>query len=184
MDEIFAVPCVGALIHRIVNGEPCVLLQERRKPGIGVEDGLLELPAGKLRAYESVFDALRREVQEETGLILTHIFGESGTHRRGVLGYDVQTFMPYCVTQNLSAGYSIVLSTFLCEADGDPAAQAGETAAPRWMPLAMIALKLEQEPEAFYPLHVNALLKYLEEHQQTYQHPVGRTVSAVRPPDL
>ncbi len=68
MTETFAIPCVGALIRRTVEGRPCVLLQERRKPGVGIEDGLLELPAGKLREYENVFEALHREVHEETGL--------------------------------------------------------------------------------------------------------------------
>lgn len=164
MTETFAIPCVGALIPRVVDGQPCLLLQERRKPNIGVEDGLLELPAGKLREYESVFDALRREVHEETGLTVMRIVGENEGWRREVLGYDIRTVTPYCVTQNLSGGYSILLSTFICEAEGEPRAQAGETAAPRWVPLSELRRKLEHEPEAFYPLHLGALGKYLEEH--------------------
>lgn len=162
--ETFAIPCVGALIPRRVNGQACLLLQERRKPNIGVEDGLLELPAGKLREYENVFDALRREVQEETGLTVTRIRGEGEGFGREVLGYDIRTMTPYCVTQNLSGGYSILLSTFICEAAGEPRAQKGETAAPRWIPLQELRQKLEHQPETFYPLHLGALHKYLEEH--------------------
>ncbi len=90
--------------------------------------------------------------------------GEPETLRREVLGYDVQSFVPYCITQNLSGGYSILLSTFLCEADGDPVAQAGETAAPSWMPLSELRLKLKHTPEQFYPLYLGALHHYLEEH--------------------
>lgn len=164
MPETFAIPCVGARIPRVVDGQACLLLQERRKPNIGVEDGLLKLPVGKLREYESVFDALRREVREETGLTVTRIVGESEGWRREVLGYDIRTITPYCVTQNLSGGYSILLSTFICEAEGEPRAQVGETAAPRWVPLAELRHRLEHEPEAFYPLHLGALSKYLEEY--------------------
>ena len=90
MTETFAIPCVGALIRRTVDGQPCVLLQERRKLGIGIEDGLLELPAGKLREYENVFDSLRREIHEETGLRLTRIGGEENAARREVIGYEHQ----------------------------------------------------------------------------------------------
>lgn len=165
-EELFAIPCIGALILRVLNGELFVLLQERRKPGIGVEDGLLELPAGKLREYENVFQALRREVREETGLQLTRIHGEAGTDRHSVLGYDVQAFTPYCVTQNLTSGYSILLSTFLCEAEGEPVAQAGETAAPRWTPLSDLAAMLAQHPDAFFPLHLPALRKVVKEPVQ------------------
>lgn len=157
MTETFAIPCVGALIPRVVDSRPCLLLQERRKPDIGVEDGLLELPAGKLREYENVFDALRREVQEETGLNVTRIRGEGEGFGREVLGYDIRTVTPYCVTQNLSGGYSILLSTFICEVEG-------ETAAPRWIPLPELGQRLKHQPEAFYPLHLGALHKYLEEH--------------------
>lgn len=164
MTETFAIPCVGALIPRVVDSRPCLLLQERRKPDIGVEDGLLELPAGKLREYENVFDALRREVQEETGLNVTRIRGEGEGFGREVLGYDIRTVTPYCVTQNLSGGYSILLSTFICEVEGEPRAQEGETAAPRWIPLPELGQRLKHQPEAFYPLHLGALHKYLEEH--------------------
>jgi len=126
---------------------------------------LLEFPAGKLQEYEDAFVALRREVYEETSLIITQIQGESNVYHREVLGYDVRTFLPYCVTQNMSGGYSILLNTFICEADGEPVAQVGETAAPQWWPISKLRLKFEREVEAFYPLHVNALGKYLEEHQ-------------------
>jgi hypothetical protein len=70
MNETFAIPCIGALIPRTVNGESCLLLQERRKPGIGVEDGLLELPAGKLREYENENGYTEADVVHEVGHLL------------------------------------------------------------------------------------------------------------------
>lgn len=165
MPEAFAIPCVGAIISQEVGGVPCILLQERRKPSAGRENGMLEVAAGKIREYENVFDALRREVHEETGLTLTHIQGEESSVRRVVNGYEVLSLTPFCVTQNLSGGYSILLHSFICQAEGSLSAQKDETANLRWMPLTELQQMLEQQPEAFYPLHVNALHKYLKEQQ-------------------
>ncbi|MCY1702830.1 gamma-glutamylcyclotransferase [Deinococcus sp. SL84] len=164
--ESFAVPCAAALIVRTVGGVPCLLLQTRCKPGAGRENGLLELPAGKVREYESVFDTLRREVAEETGLTLTQIGGEAACRTGASLGYGVQTFQPYCVTQNLSGGYSILLTTFLCEAAGEPQGSS-ESHSPRWVPLTELQGLLDARPETFYPLHLGALRQYLAEQLAT-----------------
>ena len=52
-----------------------LLIQERWKNNV-LEDGLLEIPGGKIREFENIFDALRREVSEETGYKVTYIYGE------------------------------------------------------------------------------------------------------------
>lgn len=66
--EVFAKPCVGAIIEKNIGGIPHILLQTRQKSDGDKTNGKLEIPAGKIREYESVLDALRREVREETGL--------------------------------------------------------------------------------------------------------------------
>jgi 8-oxo-dGTP pyrophosphatase MutT (NUDIX family) len=161
MIETFAVPCVGAIITRRVGGVPCLLLQERLKSGGGIENGMLEVAAGKVRAYENVFDALRREVLEETGLRLTRIEGEETALTRTVNGYKVMSYTPFCTTQNLSGGYSILLHSFICEAEGEPLARTDEARNLRWMSLDDCRHHLQSHPEAFYPLHLNALSLYL-----------------------
>ena len=65
--EVFAKPCVGAIIKKVVGNEPYILLQTRQKEDGNETNGMLEIPAGKIREYEDVFSALRREVWEETG---------------------------------------------------------------------------------------------------------------------
>lgn len=163
--ETFAMPCVGAIIARRVGGVRCLLIQERRKPGAGIENGMLEVAAGKVRDYENVFAALRREVAEETGLRLTRIVGEDTAITRTVNGYAVMSYTPFCTTQNLSGGYSIILHSFICEAEGEPLTQTDETRHLRWMPLAECRQRLQDRPEDFYPLHINALSLYLGQEQ-------------------
>lgn len=161
MSETFPIPCVGTIIARKVGAVRCLLIQERRKPGAGIENGMLEVAAGKVREYENVFDALRREVHEETGLRLTRIKGEEAAVTRTVNGYEVMSYTPFCTTQNLSGGYSIILHSFICEAEGEPVTQTSETRNLRWMPLDDCRTHPQNRPEDFYPLHINALSLYL-----------------------
>ena len=68
MNEIFVKPAVGAIITKQTDNNEFILVQDRKKNSADGTDGLLEIPAGKIRDYENIFDALRREVWEETGL--------------------------------------------------------------------------------------------------------------------
>lgn len=99
--EVFAKPCVGAIIKKVVGNEPYILLQTRQKEDGNETNGMFEIPAGKIREYEDVFSALRREVWEETGLKLQKYTAK--IHRVCTqIGDVLQFFTPYCVTQNLS----------------------------------------------------------------------------------
>lgn len=64
--EIFAKPAVGAIIEKIEQGKRYILIQTRNKESGGIENGMTEIPAGKIREYENIFDALRREIWEES----------------------------------------------------------------------------------------------------------------------
>lgn len=99
INEIFAKPAVGAIIEKDINGIRHILIQKRQKNSS--EDGLLEIPAGKIREFENIFQALKREVKEETGLTITSIIGkECQTIKTGL--YSTTDFSPFCITQNLS----------------------------------------------------------------------------------
>lgn len=160
MKEIFAIPCVGAIIERTSDEERYILVQTRQKAGGGETNGLLELPAGKIREYENIFSALRREVFEETGLCITRIHGEENAFFTETEGYTTVSFEPFCTTQNLSGAYSIILHTFLCEAEGEPLHDTDETQNIRWIKVDDIRVLVEQHPEKIFMMHINALKKY------------------------
>ena len=159
--EVFAKPCVGAIIEKSIGGIPHILLQTRQKPDGDETNGKLEIPAGKIREYESVFDALRREVQEETGLRVTGIREEESAGRIQFCGAGTISMEPFCVTQNLSGAYSILLLTFICEAEGELLERSDETEDIRWMPVSEVRRILAEEPERFFFMHLHALRKYL-----------------------
>ena len=59
MNEIFVKPAVGAIITKQTDNNEFILVQDRKKNSADGTDGLLEIPAGKIREYENIFDALK-----------------------------------------------------------------------------------------------------------------------------
>lgn len=159
INEIFAKPAVGAIIEKDINGFRHILIQKRRK-NIS-EDGLIEIPAGKIREFENIFDALRREVREETGLTITNIIGEN--HQTiETKSYSTISFSPFCITQNLSGGYSLILFTFICSGEGNLYNKSNESSDIKWIPTNELKLLLDTNPEKFFPMSINSLKKYFE----------------------
>ena len=159
--EKFAIPCVAAIIEKIVNNEKYILIQTRQKEDGAETNGMLEIPAGKIREYENIFRALRREVKEETGLTITKILGEDRQISNLIGSNEVISYTPYCVTQNLSGAYSIILNTFLCEAEGELLTETNESQNIHWMKIEELKKIFKNNPEKIFLLHINALQKYL-----------------------
>lgn len=161
MIELFAKPCVGAIIEKTVDGEKYMLIQTRQKEDGKETNGMIEIPAGKIREYENIFSALRREVAEETGLKITKIHGEDTAISERTEDFETIAFLPYCVTQNLSGAYSIILNTFLCEAEGRLLERTNETENIRWVKITEMQRLIGKSPEKIFFMHLNALKKYL-----------------------
>lgn len=161
--ETFAIPAVGAIIRKIEQGKEYILVQDRCKLRENVEYGLLEIPAGKIREYEDIFSALRREVKEETGLTINKIEGERKWDGRCIWGYKTISYLPYNCIQNIAGGYSIILQVFICSAEGELCDKTNETQNIHWEDVKKIKLMLYENPERFYPMHIETLEKYCSE---------------------
>lgn len=159
--EQFSIPGAGGIIVREINGEDNILMQTRVKPEALYEDGLIEIPAGKIRAFESIFDALRREVKEETGLDITEIQGENLSTVYKGNSYMVLNFMPFSCAQNLVGNYPIMVFVFICKAEGEMLPFSDESKNYKWTPVSVIRRLLEDSPEIFYPMHIDTLKKYI-----------------------
>lgn len=160
MQEKFQIPGVGAIIEREAESGKEILIQERVKPNRPLESGLLEIPAGKIREFENLFDTLRREVFEETGLTIEHIEAEKHSSSLKMHQYRVLSCEPFCVSQNTMGEYPILVITFLCSATGELRAS-DESKNLRWMPTEQLSQLLLDETESFYPMHLFALNKYV-----------------------
>lgn len=159
--EVFAKSCVGAIIEKVTDNGKYILVQTRKKKDGNETNGMIEIPAGKIREYEDVFSTLRREVWEETGLKITKIYGEDSLVCTQTGDVTTISFNPYCVTQNLSGAYSIILNTFLCEVEGNLIEATNETENVHWEKVSEIERLLRENPEKIFFMHINALKKYL-----------------------
>lgn len=112
--ELLAKPGVGGIIERTFDGEHHILLQERYKDDAPLESGMIEIPAGKIREFKNIFDCLRREIFEETGLEVTEIEGEHESVIVEMNGYKVVSYTPFACSQNIKGDYPIMVQTFIC----------------------------------------------------------------------
>ncbi len=152
--EKFQIPGVAAIIERNIGGKKHILIQERVTPNRPEESGLLEISAGKIRQFENLFDTLRREVKEETGLTVTSITEEANSQQLNMPNYQVVSCEPYCIGQNISGNYPILVITFLCKATGTLLKQSDETKNIRWIAIKQLAEIISDTPEKLYPMHI------------------------------
>lgn len=159
--ELFSIPGVAGIIERHSNGVDQILVQDRVKKDAPEEKGLLEIPAGKIRQYENIYDCLRREVQEETGLTLVEIQGEQEAEVITINGYKVLNYTPFNSSQNIEGYYPIMVQAFVCKAEGSLLSGSNETRNLRWISLQELDALLQADQSHFYPMHIATLRKYL-----------------------
>ena len=159
--ELFSIPGAGGIIEKEIDGEKNILTQIRIKPHASYENGLIEIPAGKIRAFESIFDTLKREIKEETGLDVINILGESLSTIYEENSYKVINFMPFSCSQNLIGSYPIMVFVFICQVEGELLPFSDESNNYRWTPVSELKRILKDAPESLYPMHVDTLRKYI-----------------------
>ena len=160
MIEKFQIPAVAGIIERNELGVNKILVQERVKSDALQETGLIEIPSGKIQEFENIFNALRREVFEETGLRVTYIAGEDSLDTIRQNSYEVIGFEPFFIGQNLAGTYPIMVTTFLCQAEGKLLDKTDESENIRWLSVVELREMLINQQDRFYPMHISALMKY------------------------
>ena len=125
--EKFSIPGVGGILEKKIEMKDHILIQERWKEDFADEMGLIEIPAGKIREFENIFDCLRREICEETGLEIVSIEGEAGCDIIEENGYKVLNYKPFSSSQNLLGDYPIMVQIFICNVKGELLKETNET---------------------------------------------------------
>jgi len=161
MNEKFSIPGAGGIIVKTINGEEHILIQERCKDQSAEEFGLIEIPAGKIREFENIFDCLRREIFEETGCEIEKIEGESESKTVEINGCRVINYQPFSCAQNIKGGYPIMVQLFICHLKNDAKMQkeSNESKNIRWISKKSLK-ELLKEKKNFYPMHIETLEKY------------------------
>ena len=127
--------------------------------------GLLEIPAGGIDGYENIFDALYREVKEETGLTIVKVIDnykgdilENRPHDKS------HVFQPFICQQVLetNGGLPRIGFVFRCEVKGDIKMQKEEAKNPIWLTIPELKNVLYTRPETVFSLQYTTLKYYVE----------------------
>lgn len=167
MDKVdsinMCIPVVSAIIERQGSDETEILVQTRWKPKRDPKySGTLEIPAGWIDRYENVFEALKREVLEETGLRVTKIKPDIKTKTFSPRDDKNFSFVPFCCQQQTKGGKPWIGFVFICEVeDKEPVPQASEVKDIRWIKKSELKKIITGTPENFFTLQLGPLDYYL-----------------------
>lgn len=163
--ESLARPVISAILEKEKNGKRVIFMQTRWKPKISpTYSGLLEIPAGGINGYENVYDALHREVKEETGLDIVRIIDDYHSEIiQTRLNDSSHVFKPFICQQVLetNGGLPWIGFVFRCEVKGNITIQKEEAKDPRWISLEELEKILIKTPKKIFSLQYSTLLYYI-----------------------
>ena len=161
------IPVVSAIIERNGAEETEILIQTRWKPEKDPKySGTLEIPAGWIDRYENVFEALKREVLEETGLQVTKIKPDIKTETFSPRDDESFSFIPFCCQQQTRGGMPWIGFVFICEVeDKEPVPQGDEVRDIRWIKKSELKKMMAETPERFFTLQLGPLDYYLNHYE-------------------
>ena len=163
IDKInICIPVISAIIERKHNGEIEILVQTRWKPERDSEySGTLEIPAGRIDRYENVYDAVHREVLEETGLKILKISPDIKTKIHSPKSDGSFAFQPFCCQQQIKGGKPWIGFVFICKVeDKEPIAQQEECKNIKWIKKSELKEIFEKSPEKIFTLQLGVLDYY------------------------
>ena len=137
-----------------------ILIQVRNKPHEGGKS--IELPGGRFDAFESLIDALRREVREETGLEISFVDGLDTRIETNGADTNVECMRPFAVYQTLRGPVDSMGVYFRCRAEGQPLGVGDDTEHPHWIAVSEIERLMDDDPEQFSFVDRAGLIFYLK----------------------
>lgn len=152
---------VRAIIERETPAGTEIVIQVRNKPHEGRK--WLELPGGRVEEFEPLVSALRREVQEETGLMLTHVEGLETKVDARTSYANVECLRPFAVYQTTTGPVASMGVYFRCRAEGKLLAAGDDTEHAQWVAVHRLAAWMEEEADRFSWVDRAGLLFYLKE---------------------
>lgn len=166
MEQVNTRAVISAILEKEEGGVRKIFVQTRWKPNVSpTYSGLLEIPAGGIEGYENVYDALKREVKEETGLEIVRIIDDFQSEIEYPRPNDSSfVFKPFICQQVLetNGGLPWIGFVFRCEVTGEIKMQQSEAKDPRWITIDELDEILTKSPESVFSLQYTTLKYYVK----------------------
>jgi len=157
---------ISAIIEKVEKGQRKVFFQTRWKPLTSpAYTGLLEIPAGGVDGYEDVYDTVKREVKEETGLEVIRFIDDFQSEITENRPHDkTKVFTPFLCQEVLETvdGLPWIGFVFRCEVRGKVKINGDEAKDPCWLAIDEIKELLTNHPEKIFPLQYPVLEYYVK----------------------
>ncbi|CAI6035491.1 hypothetical protein PAECIP112173_00804 [Paenibacillus sp. JJ-100] len=149
-----------AIIERQIDDHIEIVIQNRVKPN---EPLTIELPGGRIEPFESLIQALKREVKEETGLDLSEIEGEELRIVTEGNSFEVECVKPFVAYQTVKGPVDSLGYYFRCKAIGELLKSGDETSGIRWIRIKDLRALLEDNPLQFSDIDRAGIQYYLNQ---------------------
>jgi 8-oxo-dGTP diphosphatase len=149
-----------AIIERETPNGREIVIQMRNKPHEGGK--WIELPGGRVEEYESLIEAVKREVHEETGLDLIEIVGEDTRVEAVSSETNVECLAPLAVYQTIRGPVDSMGVYFHCKAEGQLLIVGDDTESVQWLLVEKLRQWVVTEPFRFSWVDRAGLLFYLK----------------------
>lgn len=165
------IPAVTLIIERESNRAIEILIQTRWKPDKDpVYSGCIEIPGGAIEVYENIYETVKREVYEETGLKVIEIRPNIKTQIYSPKNDAAFAFVPFCCEQQLKNGKPWIGFVFICKVENEkPIEQKSENRNVRWIKKEEFKKVFEKTPEKIFTFQLGALDFYFNKEKYLKQ---------------